>query len=147
MACIPRVSNPGEMDKVELRACLKSGLHGKMLALWRPEVWRAQARATLSYRSHRGGMDSLGVAHSRRQTRWPSAHDRHARGGQCHPGQPAERLPMAEAPDRVSAPPNRLPLLPDVAMPRRLGTDARHPTGRSARGVGSHAWTQCGDPR
>src|SRR2546427_6175276 len=68
-----------------LRACLKSGLCSKMLALGGPDMWRAQAGATLSYGSHWGGMDPLSTAHSRRQTWWSPAYHRHARGGQCYP--------------------------------------------------------------
>ena len=52
---------------------------------------------------------------------------------------PAERVPMADAPDRLSAPPDRLPLFPDLAPGRRLGADARHPAWGSARGLGPHA--------
>jgi transposase len=92
-------------------------------------------------------MDSLGPAHSRGQTRWPSAHDQHARGGQCHLLRAARRLPVADAPERVSAPPDRLPLLPDLALCRRVGADARHPAWGSARGFGPYAGAQCGDHR
>ena len=35
-------------------------------------------------------------------------------------------MPMAPSPHRFSAPPDRLPLFPDLAMCRRVGADARH---------------------
>ena len=60
---------------------------------------------------------------------------------------PAGRMPMAPAPERVSALPDRLSLFLDVALGRRLGADARQPPWGPARGLGPHAGAQCGDHR
>jgi len=54
---------------------------------------------------------------------------------------------MAPAPERVSAPPDRLPLFPDLALCRRVGADTRHPAWGSARDFGPHAGAQRGDHR
>src|SRR5215813_8208672 len=102
-------------------------------------MWRTQEGATLSHGSHRRRMDSLGTAHARGQTWWSPAHDRYARGGQGYLLRPAGRLPMAPAPERVSALPDRLSLFLDVAPGRRLGADARQPPWRRTRGRGPHA--------
>src|SRR5215471_20453702 len=66
---------------------------------------------------------------------------------ECHLLRAAGRLPMAPAPERVSAPPDRLPLFPDLALCRRVGADTRHPAWGSARDFGPHAGAQRGDHR
>ena len=110
-------------------------------------MWRAQEGATLPHRSHRGGMDPLGTAHSHGQTRWSPAHDREACGGQGQLLRAAGWRPMAPAPASVSAPPDGLPCLPDLAMGRRLGAAARPPAWGAARGRGPHAGAQGGAHR
>ena len=54
---------------------------------------------------------------------------------------------MADAPKRISASPDRLPLFPDLAPGRRLGADTRHAAWGLARGRGPHAGAQCRDHR
>ena len=54
---------------------------------------------------------------------------------------------MAHAPHRFSAPPDRLPLFPDLALCGCLGADARHAAWGSARGLRSHAGAECRDHR
>jgi transposase len=69
---------------------------------------------------------------------WPPAYHRHARGGECQLVYPAERVSMAYASERLSAPPNGLPLLSDLAPRRRVGAHARYAARGSVRGLWPH---------
>src|SRR5439155_11308633 len=122
----PVTPKRSETTLPSLRACLKSGLRGTMVALWEPEMEGTDV-ATLPHGSHRCGMDHCGAAHSSSQIRWSPAHDRHARGGQCHLLYLAKRVSMADAPARLSATPDGVRLLPDLAPRRGVGAHARHP--------------------
>jgi hypothetical protein len=88
-----------------LRACLKSGRCGKVSPSW-SVIRRVRHGETLSDRSHRSGMGDTRTVHPAGQSRWPASHNGYARGGQCHRVCPAQRLPMAHAPERLSAVPN-----------------------------------------
>ena len=133
-----RAALEGERKQVtvlfaDLRACLKSGLRGTIVALLEPEMEGTDV-TTLPHRSHRCGMDSSRAVHSSGQTRWPPAYDRHARGGECHLLYLAERVSMASAPARLSVSPDGLPLLPDLGAMQGCGSACTTPcVGISAR--------------